>query len=141
VELPVGSERVQSLHGRRVQVGSDAFVGYQYSLPFMGGTFEKPKAGIATDLKALERLVDARTVFVSHSPALGLGETRIGSHSLGGFLKRQAVLAHIHGHSHAGFGRHGVHFNVASGGLERAMILDLATMKHETVTTNARPEA
>jgi Icc-related predicted phosphoesterase len=72
VELPVGSERVRSLHGRRVQVGSYAFVGYQYSLPFRGGAFEKPDTGIASDLKALEPLVDARTVFVSHSPALGV---------------------------------------------------------------------
>ncbi len=138
VELPADSERVQSLHGRRVKVGPYSFVGYQYSLPFMGGTFEKPEEGIASDLEALETLMDRKTVFVSHSPALGvldpgLGETQIGSESLRSFLERHPVLAHIHGHSHQGFGRQGRHFNVASGGLERAMVLDLATMEHEIV--------
>jgi hypothetical protein len=33
-----------------VQCGAFSFVGYQHALPFMGGTFEKPEDGIATDL-------------------------------------------------------------------------------------------
>ena len=49
VELNSGSERVQSIHGRRVQSGLYNFVGYQYSLPFMGGTFEKPEESIRVD--------------------------------------------------------------------------------------------
>jgi Icc-related predicted phosphoesterase len=138
VELNSGSARVQSIHGRRVQFGAHSFVGYQYSLPFMGGTFEKHEAGIKTDLATLDALVDADTILVSHSPALGIldpgfGETRIGSSSLRDFVERHAVRAHIHGHSHAGFGRQGLHFNVASAGRERAMILDLETMEHQIV--------
>ena len=138
VELNSGSERVLSIHGRRIPLGSYAFVGYQYSLPFMGGTFEKPEASIEADLAALDGLLDSRTVFVSHSPALGildpgLREARIGSGSLRDLLERRTVRAHVHGHSHAGFGRQGFHFNVASAGRERAMILDLATMAHEIV--------
>ncbi len=138
VELNSTVPSVQSLHGRRVELGRYSFVGYQYSLPFMGGTFEKPEAGIEADLAALERLVDADTVFVSHSPALGIldpgfEETRIGSAALRDFLARHPVRAHIHGHSHAGFGRHGRHFNVASGGRTRAIVLDLETMEHEII--------
>jgi Icc-related predicted phosphoesterase len=145
VELNSGFERVQSVHGRRVPFGSYAFVGYQYSLPFMGRTFEKPEAGIEADLAALDGLLDVKTVFVSHSPALGildpgLDETRIGSRSLRAFLERNAVRAHIHGHSHAGFGRQGFHLNVASAGRERAMILDLDTMEHQIVQ-GAKPKA
>jgi len=135
VELEPVSDRVQSLHGRRVQHDRFAFVGYQYSLPFMGGVFEKPEAGIAADLAGLATLLDANTVFVSHSPAFGIrdpgfGETRIGSGSFRELLAGHPFCAHIHGHSHAGFGREGSHFNVASAGRTRAMLIDLETMRH-----------
>jgi len=138
VELNSASARVQSLHGRRIQLGPYTFVGYQYSLPFMGGTFEKPETGIAADLKALEHLVSADTVFVSHSPAFGVldpgfDETQIGSHALRELLERRAWRLHVHGHSHAGFGRQGLHLNVASAGRKRAMIVNLQTLEHQVV--------
>jgi Icc-related predicted phosphoesterase len=138
VELNSGSDRVQSIHGRRVESGPYNFVGYQYSLPFMGGTFEKPEESIRIDLADLDGLLDNDTIFVSHSPALGildpgLGDTRIGSSALREFLQQKPFRAHIHGHSHAGFGRQGLHFNVASAGRERAMILNLETMEHRIV--------
>ena len=85
-----------------------------------------------------DALMDADTVLVSHSPALGIldpgvGDTRLGSSSLRDFLKRNPFRAHIHGHSHAGFGRDDSHFNVAAAAGERAMILDLQTMEHTVV--------
>jgi Icc-related predicted phosphoesterase len=138
VELNSLSERVQSIHGRRVEFGRFAFVGYQYSLRFMGGTFEKPEAEIQTDLVHLATQLDGHTVFVSHSPALGIldpgfGEVRIGSSSIRELLERSPFRAHIHGHSHAGFGRDGKHFNVAAAGLARTMLLDLETMQHQVL--------
>jgi hypothetical protein len=36
-------------------------------------------------------------------------------------------------HSHAGFGRQGNHFNVASAARMRSMIIDLETMGHQVV--------
>jgi Icc-related predicted phosphoesterase len=104
----------------------------------MGGIFEKTEAEIKRDLSGLTKLLDSQTVFVSHSPALGIldpgfGEIQIGSHSLRKFLEANPFCAHIHGHSHAGFGRDGRHFNVASAGQARAMVLDLATMQYEVV--------
>jgi Icc-related predicted phosphoesterase len=135
VELDSASERVQSIHGRRAQLGRFGFVGYQYSLPFMGGAFEKPEAEIAADLAGLAALLDEDTVFVSHAPAFGIldpgfGEVRIGSTAVRELLDRNSFRAHIHGHSHAGFGWQGKHFNVASAGRARAMILDLETLRH-----------
>jgi Icc-related predicted phosphoesterase len=114
------------------------FVGYQYSLPFVGGPFEKPEVQIESDLIQLTHLLNAQTIFVTHSPALGildpgLGDTQIGSRSLRDFLEANPYRAHIHGHSHTGFGRRGAHFNVASGGHLRAMIIDLETMQHQIV--------
>jgi Icc-related predicted phosphoesterase len=138
VELDARSGQVQSIHGRRVTAGPFNFVGYQYSLPFMGGTFEKPEPEIEADLAALTDLLDPMTVFVSHSPALGIldpgfDDSRIGSRSLRAFLETRPFLLHVHGHSHGGFGRAGTHLNVASGGRARAMILDLATVGHHQV--------
>lgn len=138
VELSSRSERVQSIHGRRIELGRFAFVGYQYSLPFMGGTFEKPDSAIQTDLAPLATLLDAQTVFVSHSPALGIldpgvGEVQIGSSSLRELLELNPFRAHLHGHSHGGFGRNGSHFNVASAGRARTMLLDLKTMQHQVL--------
>jgi Icc-related predicted phosphoesterase len=72
VELPARSTRFVPLHGRRQEFGPFNFVGYQYSLPFMAGVFEKPESEIAADLASLAPLVDERTVLVTHSPAYGI---------------------------------------------------------------------
>ena len=138
VELDSHSEMVDSIHGRRIELGRFSFVGYQYSPPFMGGTFEKPETEIKTDLEAVTALLDSNTVFITHTPALGIldpgfGETQIGSRSVRELLESAPYLVHVHGHSHAGFGRHERHFNVAAAGRSRAMILDLETMKHDVV--------
>jgi Icc-related predicted phosphoesterase len=138
VELESGSTRVLSIHGRRVRCGDLGFVGYQYSLPFMGGTFETSEEEIATDLASLAGLMTRDTIFVSHSPMRGIldpgiGNTQIGSASLADFLGRYPYRAHIHGHSHAGFGRMGRHFNVAAAGLARSMVIDLEAMEHQVL--------
>jgi Icc-related predicted phosphoesterase len=147
VELNAGSDQVQSIHGREVKCGRFAFVGYQYSLPFMGGTFEKPDADIRIDLARLPVTLGPETVFVSHSPAFGIldpgfGDVHIGSSSLREFLRVNRFRAHIHGHSHGGFGRHGNHFNVASAARMRSMIIDLETLGHQVLgLEQARLEA
>jgi Icc-related predicted phosphoesterase len=102
----------------------------------MGGRFEKPDADIRIDLAQLPARLGPDTVFVSHSPALGIldpgfGDVHIGSSSLREFLEANPCRAHIHGHSHAGFGRHGNHFNVASAARMRSMIIDLDTLQHQ----------
>jgi Icc-related predicted phosphoesterase len=138
VELEAEERGFSSLQGVRVRCGEYAFVGYQFSLPFMGGRFEKPEEEISSDLAALESLIDSRTVLVTHSPAYevldpGFLGRRIGSPSLRALTEKLPVRAHIHGHSHAGFGRQGIHFNVASGRRNRAMVIDLQSMVHEVL--------
>jgi len=142
VELdpPVG--RFHALHGRRVDHGAFNFVGYQCTLPFMGGINERPEAAIAAELEPLQPLMDERTVLVTHSPAAGiLDATRLGpagSVSLRDAIARRGVRAHIHGHVHYAFGRNGRHFNVAAGRERRAMIIDLESMAHEVVEGDTR---
>ena len=137
--IEVGSEagRMQSLNLTRRDYGGFNFVGYQYTLPFMGGVFEKGEHEIAADLRGLERLLDERTVLVTHSPAAGvLDSTELGpadSTSLRDLLLRRKVRAHIHGHIHGSFGRLDHHFNVAAGRQRRAMVVDLSTMEYEVL--------
>ncbi len=138
VALDYEDEHVKPLHGRRLDFGGHGFVGYQYSLPFVGGIFEKPEAEIERDLGSLEPLLDEQTVLVTHSPAYGILDRvhvgdHVGSRSLAALLARKPVLAHIHGHIHESFGRQGKHFNVAAAGRQRAVIIELPTLEHKTI--------
>ena len=137
IDIGPESGHMRSLHMNRRDCGGFNFVGYQCTLPFMGGVFEKPEREIAADLAALERHIDERTVLVTHSPAAGvLDSTQFGpagSASLRDLLLRHTVRAHIHGHIHGSFGRVEQHFNVAAGRQRRAMIIDLSTMDHEVM--------
>lgn len=138
VPLDYEDEQIKSLHSRRLACGPYNFVGYQYSLPFMGGIFEKPENEIAEDVRALESLLDGHTVFVSHSPAFGVLDrtasgVHAGSRSLGDLISHKPPLAHIHGHVHESFGRDGRHFNVAAAGMRRAMSVDLPSLAHQII--------
>jgi Icc-related predicted phosphoesterase len=138
VELRGASPLHRSLHAQRVELGGYNFVGYQYTMPFMGGVNERPERVIESDLLALESWIDDRTVLVTHVPAygrldFGLFGCRIGSQPLTELIARRQPMAHVHGHSHRGFGRRGQHFNVAAGEKKRAMLIDLETMEHEVL--------
>jgi Icc-related predicted phosphoesterase len=133
VEFNPPSDQFTSLHGRRMDLGGVNFVGYQYSLPFMGGVYEKREEGIRDDLDQLARLVDSETVLVTHNPAygvldIGITDVHAGSQAILELVRGRNVRAHLHGHIHEQFGREGRHFNVASSGRQRAMIIDLDTM-------------
>ncbi len=128
--LAYEDDRIQPLHGRRLERGGFNFVGYEYSLPFVGGIYEKPEREIEADLAALAPLLDAQTVLVTHSPAFRIldrtyGGEHVGSRSLAALLERRPVAAHVHGHIHESFGRDGWHFNAASAGQRRAFLIEL----------------
>ena len=132
------SARIRTLHGVRVECSGYGFVGYPYTLPFMGGEFERPEDEIARDLAELEDLVDSRTVLVTHGPAyghldVGVLDEHSGSRSLLELVERKRPRAHIHGHIHREFGRDGVHFNVAAAMRRRAVLLDLDRLEHTVV--------
>jgi len=138
VQFEPVQEKLVPLHNRRVESGNFNFVGYQYSLPWMGGDLEKPDEEIEEDLKAIESYLDSRTVLVTHSPAHGIldpgaGSLKIGSRALRALFDKHPVRVHIHGHSHSGFGRDGYHFNVASAYSKRAILIDLVTLEHEVL--------
>lgn len=136
IELESTPPNFTNVHARRVEFEGFDVVGYQYSLPFMGGRFEKPEAEIAADIAALDALMSGRTLLVTHSPAFGVLDLGVmgehaGSPSIGAACERHDVQVHVHGHVHDGFGRSGRHFNVASGGRAlRGALLDLSGGEH-----------
>ncbi len=138
VALGYQDEQVQPLHGRRLEFGGHNFVGYEYSLPFVGTVYVKTESEIEKDLREIEPLLDGQTVFVTHSPAFGTldlvdGGRHVGSRSLAALIERKPVLAHIHGHIHESFGRDGRHFNVAAAGERRAVLIELPSLRHEVL--------
>lgn len=136
VELQPLPPGVHGIHGRRQQLGDYGFVGYRYTLPFIGGPFEKTEDEIAADMMELLPLLDGRTVLVTHCPAYGLLDLGIldrhaGSPAIRRAVEASGVRAHIHGHTHRCFGREGRHFNVAAGARSRAMRIDLETLEYQ----------
>ena len=138
MDLGEAGPTVVPLNMRRVEHGSFNFVGYQHTLPFMGGPFEKTEEEIAADLDQIIELIDERTVLLTHGPAegildLGIADRHAGSASLARAIEAKQPRAHIHGHIHRCFGREGIHFNVAAARGCRCMLIDLATMEHEVL--------
>jgi len=138
VEFELGVGTMQPLHGRRIDIDRYNFVGYRYTLPFIGEDTEKPDDEIARDLLVLQNLVDEATVLVTHSPVFGILDAGIlglhaGSTSLLDLVERRRPRLHIHGHVHSKFGRQGRHFNVAAGRHRRAVCIDLEHLEAETV--------
>jgi Icc-related predicted phosphoesterase len=142
VELEAPFAHHESIHGRRIECKGFNFLGYQYSLPFMGGVHEKPEEEIGADLAALESMIDEQTILVTHTPAHGILDRGVldqhaGSSSLGETIQRCNPRAHLHGHIHRDFGRVDRHFNVASGGAKRAMLIELDTLKHRILEAHS----
>lgn len=132
LELPCPKSHMRSLHGCRVEIGAYNFLGYQYSLPFVGGSFEKTESEIKNDLTGLKPLVDSNTVFVTHSPAWGILDEvasvgHVGSKTIREFIEETAPQIHIHGHIHECYNRAGKHVNAASRGEKKAFVIDLAS--------------
>ena len=135
VELEAPLPGHESIHNRRIECQGFNFVGYQYSLPFMGGVHEKTEEEIGADLTVLESMIDEQTILVTHTPAHGILDRGVldqsaGSISVAETIRRRSPRAHLHGHIHRDFGRVDRHFNVASGGRKRAMLIELDTLKH-----------
>lgn len=112
-------------------LGDYNFVGYQHSLPSMGGIHEKAEEQICADLKNREHFIDQSTILMTHSSAYGILDVGImdahaGSTSILDLVRRHHPLAHIHGR----FGCEERHFNVAADGTKRAVLIDFCESWH-----------
>jgi Icc-related predicted phosphoesterase len=100
---------IQGVNQRRIDSGKYNLVGYHYTNPFVGGTFEKSERKQIEDFKELEKLIDKNTILITHGPAWrildspGDGE-HVGSRALRELVERKAPRLHLFGHVHSNFG-------------------------------------
>jgi Icc-related predicted phosphoesterase len=100
---------IQSVNQRRIDSGKYNLVGYHYTNPFVGGTFEKSEREQIADFKKLEKLIDKNTILITHGPAWRIldspdhGEP-VGSRALRDLVERKAPRLHLFGHVHSNFG-------------------------------------
>jgi Icc-related predicted phosphoesterase len=115
---------LKNINEKRVEFGDINFVGYQYTNPFVGGIFEKNEKEQRADMKRLRKIVDSRTVLVTHGPAYGLNdlsratstigeESHIGSKALRWLIDKTKPRLHLYGHLHGLFGINGKEINGA----------------------------
>jgi Icc-related predicted phosphoesterase len=133
VDLESNTEHCVSIHGIRFDLGGVGFVGYQCGPPFMRGPFEREEAELERELKSLSGIMDEGTVLITHYPAAGVLDAGFGLEAIHALIDPCPPLIHIHGHSHENFGHEGRHFNVASAGRKRAMVIDLETRTYQVV--------
>jgi Icc-related predicted phosphoesterase len=123
---------------KKIEFKNFNFVGYQYSNPFVGGPFEKSEKEQLSDLPKLKSLIDSRTIFISHGPALGIldkgfsGEN-FGSKMLRRLIAEQPPLFHLFGHIHQSAGVTGRFINGAYPLLRKFISIDPLTIKVEFV--------
>ena len=98
---------------KRIEISNINIVGYQYTLPFIGGIFEKNEEEQMNDMKIINELIDKSTIFVSPGPAYGENDVlyndftgnrvRIGSKALSTLLRDRKPRYHLYGHYHQKF--------------------------------------
>ena len=108
--------RIVNIHMRRARCGNTGFVGYQYTNPYVGGTFEKSDEAQQSDFATLGAMIDEGTVLVTHGPALGTLDTagdgnHVGSDALRRLIEEKRPRMHLFGHIHRAFGIDGSSVN------------------------------
>lgn len=126
------------IHMRRARHGTVGFVGYHHTSPFVGGTFERSLEDQEADFRALQRLVDERTILVTHGPALGTLDAasdgkRVGSSALAAFVRRARPMMHLFGHIHRTFGHEGRSVNGAYPLRRQFMAIDVEAARADPV--------
>lgn len=94
---------VQNIDRRRIDCGEYNIVGYRFS------NFDRREKDQAIDLVELAKLVDKKTILVTHGPPYGVldlthSQEHIGSKVLNKFIRRKKPFLHLFGHVHEAFG-------------------------------------
>jgi uncharacterized protein len=92
-----------------VSIKNIDFVGYQFSNPFIGGSFEKSESDQQKDLIDLAKYTKPGYIFISHNPPFGILDEpisgkHVGSKALLSFVNDTNPRLHIFGHIHECFG-------------------------------------
>ena len=103
---------------------------------FSSTNFDTSKEEEQKQLKAIEPLIDKRTIFITHSPPYGILDLterndKIGSTLLLDVIKKRKPFMNLFGHVHESFGRQGIFFNSSWFGNNKFMSINTTfkTMK------------
>lgn len=94
---------IQNIHERRIDLQNYNFVGYRYS------NNDRREEDQQKDMARLAKLMDNRTILVTHGPPYGVldlnaNQEHLGSRALSNLLSRKTPYLHLFGHVHEGFG-------------------------------------
>jgi len=134
IDLQADLPNLIPIHEKAVELRGFRFVGYAGGPRFLGGPYDRDQARLDDEIAALKPLLNQQTILITHYPARGTldGESYSGGlESLRRLIEDSDILAHVHGHVHRTFGRHQRHFNVASAGEKRCMLIELPSTEHE----------
>ena len=97
------TELIFNVHARRVELDSVNIVGYRYT------SLDRSAEDEATDVKDLAKLVDHRTILMTHTPGYGVLDKNyrgisIGSKTIRRLTRWRRPLFHLSGHVHDSFG-------------------------------------
>ena len=97
------TELIVNVHARRVEFDSVNIVGYRYT------SLDRSAEDEATDMRGLAKLVDHRTILMTHTPGYGVLDRNyrgisIGSKAIRRLARWHRPLFHLSGHVHDSFG-------------------------------------
>ena len=80
------------------------FVGYQYTNPFIGGSFEKEEDKQEKDFEEMKKNCNGNFILITHGPAFGILDKvngkNVGSKALLKFIQETEPEYHLFGHIH-----------------------------------------
>jgi Icc-related predicted phosphoesterase len=123
---------------RRAKHGKYNFVGYHYTSPFVGGSFEKTLPDQRQDFAMLRHLIDQNTILVTHGPPFGILDTggdgeHYGSKALRDLVDSTSPRLHLFGHIHHSHGRSDNSINGAYPHVRRFVAVDVDTLQVEFI--------
>ena len=98
---------ITNIHDRRVELGTLNLVGYRWT------SLDRRPDDHLRDIRRLRRLVDRRTLLVTHAPPRGILDSEVrednvyfqyGSEPIERMVRRRKPLLHVFGHVHSRFG-------------------------------------
>ena len=98
-------KRIINIHNRRVDVHNYNFVGYKWT------NLHRSEEEHHDDIKELMKIVDKKTILVTHQPPLGV--FGFGSKELLRLVKFKKPILHLFGHTHSNAGKKGKFINGA----------------------------
>jgi len=126
------------INERRAKHGKYNFVGYHFTSPFVGGSFERILPRQRQDLAILRNLIDHNMTLVTHGPPLAILDVgsdgrHYGSKALRELVDSTSPSLHLFGHIHKSYGSIGNTINGAYPHVRKLVTVDVDTLQVEFI--------